>query len=189
MKKIISIMVMLLFSASLMAQEHLSFKGIPITGNLSSFCQQLKNKGFTMLGKSGNVTVLEGLFTGQKSTVVVTSTDNGEDVFAVAVIFGSDSAWNKLVKTYDYYKDLYTRKYGTPTISKEENPSTDNSNTALMFSLNEGQAVYASLWEVTGGEIELSIQKAEGSLQGMVVIRYRDKQNVKEKIESDMEEI
>ena len=42
----------------------------------------------------------------------------GKNVFAVVVLFEPSGEWNTLVNTYDYYKDLYTRKYGKPSISK-----------------------------------------------------------------------
>ena len=44
-------------------------------------------------------------------------------------------------------------------------------------------------WEVTGGDIDLSIEKTSGVYEGMVVIRYRDTQNVETKIQKDLEDI
>lgn len=45
-----------------------------------------------------------------------------------------------------------------------------------------------SAWNVTGGTIELSIEKA-GFSGGIVVIRYRDAQNIEAKIQKDLEDI
>lgn len=54
MKKFTLILASILVSLMLMAQdqhsikqEHLSFKGVPIEGSITSFCQKLKAKGFT----------------------------------------------------------------------------------------------------------------------------------------------
>lgn len=47
---------------------------------------------------------------------------------------------------------------------------------------------YASGWEVTGGTIDLSIEKS-GYSDGMVVIKYRDSQNVEAKIQKYLEDI
>ena len=41
---------------------------------------------------------------------------------------------------------------------------------------------------MTGGDIELSIEKS-GTNNGMVMIRYRDAQNVEAKIQRDLEDI
>ena len=180
---------MLFAVISLMAQEHLSFKGIPIEGSMTAFCQKLKAKGFRSIGSENNLTLFTGDFTGRNATVGVTATDDGKDVFAVVVLFDPSGEWNALINTYDYYKDLYTRKYGKPSISKEKNPALSDSNTALMAEVHQGTVVYGSAWEVTGGDIQLSIEKSSGVYKGMVMIRYRDSQNVEAKIQNDLNDI
>lgn len=180
---------MLFAVISIMAQEHLSFKGIPIEGSMTAFCQKLKAKGFTSIGRDNNLTLFTGDFTGRNATVGVTATDDGKDVFAVVVLFDPSGEWNTLVNTYDYYMDLYTRKYGKPSISKEKNPALSDSNTALMAEVHQGTVVYGSVWEVTGGDIQLSIEKSSGVYEGMVMIRYRDSQNIETKIQNDLDDI
>lgn len=189
MRKLVITFTMLFAVISLMAQEHLSFKGIPIEGSMTAFCQKLKAKGFTSIGSENNLTLFTGDFTGRNATVGVTATDDGKDVFAVVVLFDPSGEWNALVNTYDYYKDLYTRKYGKPSISKEKNPALSDSNTALMAEVHQGTVVYGSAWEVTGGDIQLSIEKSSGVYKGMVMIRYRDSQNVEAKIQNDLNDI
>lgn len=189
MRKIFVTLTLFFAVINIMAQEHLSFKGIPIEGSMTAFCQKLKAKGFTSLGRDNNITLFSGDFTGRKATVGVTATDDGKNVFAVVVFFDPSGEWNTLVNTYDYYKDLYTRKYGVPTISKENNPALSDSNTALMAEVHQGTVVYGSAWEVTGGDIQLSICKSSGVYEGMVMIRYRDSQNVEAKIQNDLDDI
>ena len=189
MRKFLITLTMLSAVISIMAQEHLSFKGIPIEGSMTAFCQKLKAKGFTSIGRDNNLTLFTGDFTGRNATVGVTATDDGKDVFAVVVLFDPSGEWNTLVNTYDYYKDLYTRKYGKPTISKEKNPAHSDSNTALMAEVHQGTVVYGSAWDVTGGDIQLSIEKSSGVYEGMVMIRYRDSQNVETKIQNDLDDI
>lgn len=189
MRKLVITFTMLFAVISLMAQEHLSFKGIPIEGSMTAFCQKLKAKGFTSIGSENNLTLFTGDFTGRNATVSVTATDDGKDVFAVVVLFDPSGEWNALINTYDYYKDLYTRKYGKPSISKEKNPALSDSNTALMAEVHQGTVVYGSAWEVTGGDIQLSIEKSSGVYKGMVMIRYRDSQNVEAKIQNDLNDI
>lgn len=189
MKKILITLTVLFAVIDIMAQEHLSFKGIPIEGSMTEFCQKLKSKGFTSIGHENNITLFSGDFTGRQATVGVTATDDGKNVFAVVVLFDPSGEWNTLVNTYDYYKDLYSRKYGKPTISKENNPAHLDSNTALMAEVHQGTVVYGSVWEVTGGDIQLSIEKSSGVYEGMVMIRYRDSQNVEAKIQNDLDDI
>jgi len=189
MKKFFFTLTVLFATINIMAKEHLSFKGIPIEGSMTEFCQKLKAKGFTSIGHDNNLTLFSGNFTGCKATVGVTATDDGKNVFAVIVLFDPSGEWNTLVNTYDYYKDLYTRKYGKPTVSKEYNPADSDSNIALMAEVHQGTVVYGSAWDVTGGEIQLSIEKSSGFYEGMVMIRYRDSQNVEAKIQNDLDDI
>lgn len=189
MKKVIITLTMLLATINLMAQEHLSFKGIQIEGSITEFCQKLRAKGFTSIGSEDNVKFFSGDFTGRNATIGVAATDDGKNVFGVVVLFDPSGEWNTLVNTYDYYKELYTRKYGEPAISKEKNPARSDSNTALMAEVYDGTVIYASAWEVSGGDIELSIEKSTGFYEGVVKILYRDSQNAEAKIQNDLEDI
>lgn len=189
MRKFIFTLTMLLVTINLIAQEHLSFKGIPIEGSITEFCKKLEAKGLTSIGSENNITMFTGDFTGREATIAVAATDDGKNVFSVVVLFDSSDEWNTLVNTYDYYKDLYTRKYGKPSKSKERNPAHSDDNIFFMSELNSGTVVWASAWKVTGGDIELSIEKSNGYLSGLVMIRYRDAQNVEAKIQKDLEDI
>ena len=192
MRRLISLFAFMIITLTSYAQtnsEHLTFKGIPIEGSMNTFCQKLKAKGFTSIGRENNLALFTGNFTGQDATIGVKATDDGKNVFAITVIFDSSGEWNTLIDTYNYYKDLYTRKYGKPTISKEKNPAHSDSNTSLMAEVYQGTVVWGSLWEVTGGDIELSIEKTSRIYEGVVVIRYRDSINVEAKIQKDLEDI
>lgn len=85
MKKIISILTVFFVTLSLMAEEHLSFKGIPIEGSMVEFCQKMKAKGFTSVGKENNITLFSGDFTGRNAMVGIIATDDGKNVFGVVV--------------------------------------------------------------------------------------------------------
>lgn len=188
MKKLLIALVLGCFAICGFAQEHLSFKGIPITGSMTTFCQKLKTKGFTQIGSEGNIRLFNGDFTGRKATVGAVAADNGQDVFAVAVFFDETDSWNTLVNTYEHYKDLYTEKYGKPTQCVENNPSRTDSNTSLMYELFQGRVTYASIFEAPSGSIQISIEKGNVN-DGFVLIKYQDAQNVNAKRRSDLEEI
>lgn len=192
MKRVIALLAFMAIALTSYAQSnagHLTFKGIPIRGSMAEFCQKLKTKGYTVIGQDSNKALLEGDFAGRNANVGVAATNGGREVFAVVVFFDSSSEWNTLVSTYDYYKDLYTRKYGDPSVLKEVNPAYSDSNTALMSTLYEGRVVWGSLWEVPGGEIELSIESSDGFYEGTVMITYRDSQSEEAKIQSDLDDI
>lgn len=189
MKKILISLIALFATVSMVAQEHLSFKGIPIEGSMTEFCKKLRTKGFEVTEQGNSLTLLSGDFTGREVTVGVNATDDGEIVYSVGVLFNPSTEWKILVNTYNYYKDLYTRKYGKPTISIEENPAHSDSNMDLMREVEKGSVVYSSVWVVKGGDIELSIEKYYKPFEGIVMIKYRDFQNAEEKIKKDMDDI
>lgn len=189
MKRITLILSLICISLASVAQDHLTFKGIPITGTMSSFCQKLQQKGLRPLGSDKTIRIFKGDFTGREATIGVVAAQNGKDVFGVAVMFPESKEWNRLTNTYDYFKELYTEKYGRPSFQKERNPSHSDSNTAKMAEVHQGTVTWTSTWDVTGGEIELSIDKTDGFYEGMVVIRYKDSRNVRQKRQSDLDEI
>ncbi|MGN0214074.1 MAG: hypothetical protein ACI4AH_04610 [Muribaculaceae bacterium] len=190
MKKVLFLLIALSFVFSASAQEHLSFKGIPITGSITSFCQKLKAKGFTQTHSSDNFRLFRGNFTGREATVGVGAADNGKDVHTVCVFFDSSREWNSLANTYFYYKELYTEKYGAPTTCVERNPSTRSDNLSMMAEVHQGTVTWGSVFKAPGGEIELSIEKDNaGVYEGFVIIRYIDTQNINAKRQSDLGDI
>ncbi len=133
--------------------------------------------------------MFSGHFTDTEVTVGVIATNGGEDVYSIVILLPSSEEWNQLVKSYDYYKDLYTSKYGNPKESTEINPAIDNDNLFLMSELSYGTVKYISQWEAKGGSIELSIEKSGEFNEGHVVIRYRDNLNLETKRKNDLDEI
>lgn len=189
MKKLLLFLCIAFAAISAIAQEHLSFKGIPIEGSITTFCQKLKAKGLVQVHSTDNIRLFTGDFTGRDATIGVVADQTGKNVFSVVVIFPESGEWNTLVNTYDYYKELYTEKYGNPSFSRESNPSRSDSNTSLMAEVHQGTVVYGSVFNAPGGTIELSIDKADGVYKGQVIIRYKDSQNIQEKRQSDLDEI
>lgn len=189
MKRILFSLVLALYTFNVFAQEHLSFKGIPIEGSMSSFCQKLQSKGLTKLGADGNISAFVGDFTGRHATIGVAATDDGQNVHSVIVVFDSSEDWNNLVGTYDYYKDLYTRKYGKPTAKQEYKLTRIDNNTIIMHKLSEGEITHACVWNVPGGNIELYIDKGTSRGEGIVKIKYLDTLNIETKIQNDLNDI
>ncbi len=174
-----------------MAQEHLTFKGIPIKGNIANFCLKLRCENFSFIGIENNTALLSGNFIGRETTVYAYATDDTKNVYSVVALFNPTGEWDTLTSNYYYCKDLYTRKYGEPTTSREYNPASYDSNASLMLEVAQSRVEYFSVWEVQGGNIQLSIEKAGNrfGFEGLVMIRYQDSQNVEAKIQNDLDDI
>lgn len=189
MRKAIFCCLFMLTTMLSLSAEHLSFKGIPLEGSIYSFCQKLQASGFKLVSRDTNMRILEGKFTKYDVTVGVLSDQTGKNVTSVIVLLPSSEEWKTLVNTYDYYKSLYTEKYGEPALCEENNPSKSDSNISLMYEVHQGTISYGSVFLAPGGYIELSIEKANGLYTGQVIIRYMDEQNFKENRKSELDEI
>ena len=101
------------------ASSPLSFKGIPMSGSLSSFGNELVKAGFRNAGDGTYI----GDFAGYSGCKVTPSGSN--PVQQVRVDFPVISDWDALEKAYDSLKASLTQKYGM------EPQTSDNSNVAV----------------------------------------------------------
>lgn len=107
------------------ATSPLSFKGIPITGSLSSFGNELVRAGFKK--------ALDGTYTGDfagYSGCKVTPSGNNP-VQEVRVDFPVISDWDTLEKAYDSLQASLTQKYGIE-------PKTSTGNNLAVYNLPNG---------------------------------------------------
>ena len=135
----------------------LSFKGIPITGSLSAFGNELVRAGFT---NSGN-----GVYTGDfagYSRCKVTPSGNNPDR-EVRVDFPVISDWDTLEKAYDSLQASLTQKYGIE-------PKTSTDNNLAIYNLPNGTITLdadvkdKSSWHVILKYSNLSTTSPSGTL-------------------------
>ena len=60
----------LLFAGSIFAQQHLSFKGVPIDGTLKAYTDAMIKAGFHYEGTYDGVAALSGDFAGHKGCTI-----------------------------------------------------------------------------------------------------------------------
>lgn len=103
----------------------LTFKGVPITGSLSSFGNELVKAGFR---SAGNGTYI-GEFAGYSGCKVTPLGNN--PVKEVRVDFPVITDWNTLEKSYDDLQASLTQKYGIE-------PKTSTNNNLAVYNLPNG---------------------------------------------------
>lgn len=98
--------------------EGLKFRGVPIGGDSKSFVKVIKkNFGFENFDfKETSVELYGGQFVGEDVQLTVYYTHKSKTVYAVDIYFSNLSYEDE----YLHYKRLYTQKYGTPKIIKDE---------------------------------------------------------------------
>lgn len=189
MKKFIFTLVFTLFAINLVAQKHMSFMGIPMDCSSEQFSKKLQKKGFKFLQKYEDYNILTGIFTGSKAHICVKGAETEKNVPRIGVNYAPDSEWNLLVDQYNRLKELYTKKYGEPSYSVEQNDATTDSNTSLMHNLSEGKAEYRTEWYLQNGWIALKILEAANFGEGEVFVLYVDKINDNARKEGYLDDI
>ena len=183
MKRLLTIVAFIFSFMFVMAKtpnNHLTFKGIPITGTLESFAQKMQAKGFKKILSNKNWVVLEGYFAGYSGCKIsVHKVPNRNILHKVVVCLPEKSSWANLEKEYYKFKDMLTNKYGEPVLQSEtfkEGASTF-SDATKMLSLKEGNCDYWTQWEVDNGYIEVHIFSISDTDDGDIRLFYFDKIN------------
>ena len=181
MKKHLTILLAcLLFAGTTFAQQHLSFKGVPIDGTLKAYTDAMVKAGFHYEGTQDGISLLTGDFAGYKNCIVGVSTlKNCDVVNRIAVLFPDRDTWSSLLGDYEHLKEMLTEKYGTPTDSKEKFTRYvgDDENGLIMLAIKDGEYVWYTTFTTELGEIELSLVEGTKYQTAKVRLLYSDKAN------------
>lgn len=109
MKKLLSIVVMLLCCLSMSAQEHIKFMGIPVDGTPAQFEQKLIAKGFKhKLTHDTGYRIVSGTFSGQECYVYINcNAAKIVDYVAVCIINGK----SQTLRMFESFEEKLDRKY------------------------------------------------------------------------------
>lgn len=115
MKKL-SILVALVLTTMLgFSQE---FLGIKVDGNRQTCINKFLAKGFKVsIPPSKTVTSMKGTVGGQPIELLIVVTPTSQKVWKFTVYLPEQNTWENLKYNYNYYVDLFTKKYGEPTNS------------------------------------------------------------------------
>ena len=183
MKRLLTIAAFIFSFMFVMAQtpnNHLTFKGIPITGTVENFAQELEAKGFKYVYSGKITSEFEGVFAGYpKSLIFVYKIPNRNIVYKVVVVLPEKSSWANLEKEYYKFKGMLTNKYGKPASHSEtfKKGKSAVSDFSKMLSLKEGNCNYATGWEVDNGFIQMYISPKIDTDKGIIILTYVDKIN------------
>lgn len=181
MKKVFVLLFAVFFFASSHAQEHLTFKGVPIDGTLDAYVENMKKAGFSYLGNENGIALLQGDFAGFRNcTIGVVTLESIDVVNRISVLFDTHENWANLYGNYAHLKEMLTKKYGKydECIEKFDTYSEPRDDRDKMHHLSMDRCKYCTGWETEKGTIELDIIKG-GILgnEGMVRLSYWDKIN------------
>ena len=178
MKLLAAVFLMLAATFATSAQNHQTFKGVPIDGKANTFINQLKHKGFQTVGKSDT---LIGTFAGYNDceVTVMTSVQTG-NVYGVKVQIPICQP----LGIYAEYKKLHaalTEKYGKPV--KEEVTPYENDFIKTLYKLLYSESYPTSCVFDTGcGNVTMEVAWIASECGGgFIVMTYIDNANENER--------
>ena len=185
MKKLFFMMLLCAISVCVSAQNHLTFKGVPIEGSLTSFVAKLQAKGFTKISSNEERAMMKGDFSGDSRTILIYATKTTKQVYAVCVVLKESSSWSTLKSTYNEYKSSLATKYGEGDSYENFLSPYKEGDGYEMIALRAEKCLYATTFEIASGTIAIMIISANN---GAVALYYTDKTNTKlsEKEQKDL---
>lgn len=191
MKKLLISLFVILYTTIGQAQEHLTFKGVPIDGTLDTYVANMKKAGFTFIGEDDGIAMLRGDFAGYRNcTIGVVTLKSIDIVNRISVLFDSHQDWNNIYVNYSSLKEMLTTKYGkyADCVEKFEGYSQPRDDYGKMHELTMDRCKFYTIWKTDKGNIELEIIK--GNLGGgMVRLSYWDKINTMSVQEKAMDDL
>lgn len=165
MKKIITALMLLMLSVPMLrsqsSEEHLKFKGIPITGSKENFVKELKKQGF----KSSDIDniVFEGVFAQRDCYIVIHTTPITKQVHHIIVAFDDFDNWNEFKNKFDELeKQLYLKYKVKPQSVKEFSYPYEEGDGYEMSAIRNDKIEYSSFFKLENGYILLKICNYEG---------------------------
>lgn len=183
MKKILSIVMLLIFSAALYAQKDVTqFLGVPVDGNKSEMIQKLKAKGYT--SNPYDKDVLIGKFNGANVNINIVTNNNKVCRIVVCdakTMNESDIKirFNNLCQQFQNNKKYIPASLSSPdyTLSDDENISYE-----LLVNNKRYEAVYYQLPTIVDSIF------ATKEMQSVLLSKYTEEQrsNPTEELQKDM---
>ena len=108
------IAIALIITSVTNAQE---FAGIKIDGDLTSFVNALKSKGYTFKRTVDNGCIMTGKIGFKEVDVFIFTTPKSKKVFKLTIYFQEKTSWSSLKSEYLELAATLTEKYGQPSSS------------------------------------------------------------------------
>lgn len=154
-------------------QKHITFKGIPLGQDKTTFIGALKKVGFRVEHDSDDGAILRGDFAGRSDCQAIVLWSETSKAVWKAVALVEETTWFSLKNTYDAFKESLTEKYGKPTNTFEffSNPYYEGDGYELS-ALRQEKAHFLSSFDAEGGIVGLEMKYAAGKY--IVSIGYED---------------
>lgn len=188
MKKILIAIVSLTFAITSFAQEHMTFKGIPMDGSIRSMMSKLSAQGFKDLGISEGSGMMEGVFSGQQAKILLYSNQKGM-VTRIGVIYDKDGlAWSLIRGHYNKLIDGLTKKYGEPGIIEDFADGYEEGSGNELYGFLFDKNHLMARWDTPKGTICMKFVHTY-SIEESILLVYEDKINATTEDETSYDDL
>jgi hypothetical protein len=157
MKNLIIILI-LTFSTSLLKAQ--VFDGVPVSGNIETFVNKMKEKKYTIVKESELGAVMNGYLAGQSVELFIGSTPKTRQVNRLTLYFTEWNEWTKLKYEYDNILSVFTDKYGKPDDKYNQFLSPYGDAGTEMTAVENDKALFQCYWwKKDGANLAVSISK------------------------------
>ena len=178
MKKFVCVIFTIALFFSAMAQDHLTFLGIPIDGSLEKFSQQLTNKGIVYIQEINGVNLHIGSCLGYNNCIVgVVQSQNEDLVQSVLVCIIEPNDWASLKAVYIDIRKKLAKEYGEPKVVEEMFSTPVKTDQEKYQAIVDGKCSYSASYSTRLGDIDISIENAEG-IGPCITVQYSDNVNI-----------
>lgn len=174
MKRITFILACLLCTITMLGEEHLMFRSLPIDGDLKTAVKTVKKWGFMGM-KIKNVAALMGRLDNQDVILTLMATPESHTLFSVTIIYEGAKQWDDSWAEYQNINASVAAQYGEPTeiISQWESPYSMDNNPMQAF--KEDKVTYSSMYTAQGGKVVVNMVYIEEKI--CTIVAYIDEQN------------
>ena len=174
MKRITFILACLLCTITMLGEEHLMFRSLPIDGDLKTAVKTVKKWGFMGM-KIKNVAALMGKLDNEDVTLTLMATPESHTLFSVTIIYEGAKQWDDSWAEYQNINAAVAAQYGEPTeiISQWESPYSIDNNPMQAF--KEDKVTYSSMYTAQGGKVVVNMVYIEEKI--CTIVAYIDEQN------------
>lgn len=168
MRKILLLM-MIVWPFLSHGQSHVTFKDIPIEGNLTEFIAKMEKAGFSFVNKQEYKANMKGDFVGKNCDVSIFFSKKTNTVWKVAVYLPEYKTWDSLKADFLSYQKQYTSKYGKPEHVYEIFARGSDGDGNELQALKDNKVSYMTFWKIENGGLIASIGKSAN-----IIFEYED---------------
>lgn len=160
MKKILFSLIMIAFCANIYAQnEKVSYKNIPLIGDIEVFCQNVISKGAKLLDsdKENAIYSLSDKLTGKDVHLSLYGTPKSKTVFMAVATYEEDAYWSSIKSHFNDLVAMLQEKYGKGDVIRKFDYPYEEGDGYELSAIRLDKCDYFAKFELKNGSINVMV--------------------------------